>query len=361
MIFVVAPSGETWEFDGYLQTYGKELRGDIRILPLDEIVARQQVPLGSYVFLAIDQFSITEKVIAAQCWDKLRTAGADITLINNPSEVLLRHDLLKTCFERKRNSFRVWRALEGLGCRRFPVFLRRELDHDGSLTGLLHTRKELVHAVAKSLATGIRLRDLIVIEYCDTMDRSGIFRKYSAFIVGDTIVPHTLMHNRDWITKSKGRLIDAGTAREEFEYVQSNPHAKWLEQTFELAKTRYGRIDYGLRDGEPQVWEINTNPVIIRAPGADPLTEEQWRVRDPIRHLFFERFRTALEALDSTVDPGRTVRIDVSSGQLRKLAAEKLLRSRIQARKTALSLATDLVIRPLWRRAKRIGLFSSPG
>ncbi len=352
MIFFVAPWGETWQFEDYLQTYGKELLGRIRILTLDEIVAQQELPLGSYVFVAIDQLSATEKEIAAQCWASLRRAELDITLINEPSEVLLRYDLLKSCFERNRNGFRVRRALEFLRCRRFPVFLRRHCDHDASVSGLIYSRRSLAWAIARSMLAGCRLRDLIVVEYCDTMDGTGIFRKYSAFIVGGTIVPHTVMHSRDWVTKSHGRLIDPATAREELEYVESNPHAEWLRETFELAKIRYGRIDYGLRDGQPQVWEINTNPMIIRSASADQLTEEQIRVRDPIRQCFFPRFRAALEAIDSPVDPGRTIRIEVSSSQRRKLASEKQLHLRVRARKTALSRVADLMIRPFLRGVK---------
>ncbi len=131
-----------------------------------------------------------------------------------------------------------------------------KMHHQASLTGLLGTRKELVRAIARSLYAGYRLRDLIIVEFCNTADGIGMFRKYSAFIVGDRILPHTLMHSENWITKSHGRVIDATTAREELEYVQKNPHAKWLEETFALARIRYGRIDYGLLDGKPQVWEI---------------------------------------------------------------------------------------------------------
>jgi hypothetical protein len=270
MVFFVAPLGETWELEDYLQTYGKELTGRVGVLTWDQIVAQQELPLGSYVFLAIDQLSPAEKEIAAQCWEKLSQARSDITLINHPSEVLLRYDLLQASYERKQNTFRVRRAFDFLRCQEFPVFLRREHDHKASFTDLLRTRPELARAVAKSVSTGYRLRDLIVVEYCDTTDGAGTFRKYSSFIVGDRILPHTLVHSHNWITKSHGRLIDADTAREELEYVQSNPHSKWLRETFALAKVRYGRIDYGLRDGKPQVWEINTNPTIVRPVAAPP-------------------------------------------------------------------------------------------
>jgi hypothetical protein len=347
MIFVVTPSPETWEFEDYLHGYGMELSGRIRILTYDEIVARGEVPLGSYIFVALDQLTATEKEIAVQCCHELSKASSEVTLINHPSEVLLRYDFLKACFDRKRNSFRACRAFEFLSCGNFPVFLRSGLNHNGSLTELLYTQRELAVAVAKSLRRGYRLRDLIVVEYCDTRGPTGIFRKYSAFIVKDKILPHTLIHGTNWITKSHGRLIDADTAREELEYVQNNPHAKWLRETFELAKIHYGRIDYGLRDGEPQVWEINTNPTIIRRPGGDSISEEQRRLRDPVRKQFFPNFQVALAAIDSRADPSEIARIDVSPRQRRNLEIEKQMRLRVQARKTFVSQSAGLLVRSL--------------
>jgi hypothetical protein len=347
MIFFVAPVGETWELEDYLQGYGKELVGRASIVTWDQIVARRELSLGSYVFLAIDQMSPTEKEIATQCWEKLSQARPDIILLNRPSEVLLRYDLLQVCFKRKRNAFRVRRGFDFLRCNNFPVFLRLEHDHNAPLTGLLHTPRQLARAVAKSLYKGYRLRDLIVVDYCDTVDGAGMFRKYSAFIVGDRILPHTVMHSNNWITKSYGRLVDAVTAREEHEYVQKNPHDQWLRETFALAKIRYGRIDYGMRGDEPQVWEINTNPMIMRLASAAPIPEEQRRLRDPVRQVFFPSLQAAFEAIDSAADASQTIRIEVSPKQLRKLEKEKLLRQRVQARKTAFSQTASPLLRSI--------------
>jgi hypothetical protein len=210
------------------------------------------------------------------------------------------------------------------------------------------------------MARGFRLRDLIVVEYCDTMDRAGVYRKYSAFIVGETILPHTLTHNRDWVTKSHGRLIDADTVREEFDYINGDAHADWLRETFALARTNYGRIDYGLLNGRPQVWEINTNPTIARHAGADPLTEEQKQLRSLVRQHFQPRFQAAWEAIDSPADPDHTISVRVSERQRRKLAAENQLRLRIQARKTTFAAIANFLIRPLWRGAKRIRRVMTP-
>jgi hypothetical protein len=267
-------------------------------------------------------------------------------------EVLRRYDLLTTCFQRKRNAFRIHRAADFLQCQKFPVFLRVADDHNASLSGLLHSRKELARAVAKSLYRGYRLRDLIVVEYCGTADETGMFRKYSAFIIGDTILPHTLMHSQDWITKSQGRVIDAATAREEIDFVQSRDHLTWLRETFALAKIGYGRIDYGMLGGEPQVWEINTNPCIMRTACAPQLTAEQWRLRDPVRETFFPKFQAAFEAIDSAEDPTQTIPLEISPRQLRQLDAEKRHRLRVLARKTALSQTAGPILRSL-RRLRR--------
>ncbi|HEY6904140.1 MAG TPA: hypothetical protein VI216_07510, partial [Candidatus Acidoferrales bacterium] len=136
----------------------------------------------------------------------------------------------------------------------------------------------------------------------------------------------------------------------ELEYVQSNPHAEWLRETFALANIRYGRIDYGLLDGKPQVWEINTNPTIVRRPEAGPIPEEQRRMRDPVRQVFFPSLHSALEAIDSTADSSQTLPIEVSQRQRRKLDDEKRQRLRVQARRTFISQG----IGPVFRSVRRL-------
>ena len=41
----------------------------------------------------------------------------------------------------------------------------------------------------------------------------------------------------------------------------------WLRRVFAVAGVDYGRVDYGVLDGVPQVWEINLNPTIGRPAG----------------------------------------------------------------------------------------------
>jgi|SRR5262245_15741619 len=327
----------------YLQQYGGPLRSRIRIVTYDDIVTQKELPLGTYVFAAIDRLSPTEREIAAHCWQELSRASSDITLLNHPAEVLCRYELLQACFALKRNTFGARRAAEFYRQRCFPVFIRYECRHSGSLTSLLYNQWQLAGALAKQLLLGRCLHNLIIVEYCETVDSSGVFREYCAAITGDRIIPQALVHNYNWVTKWDGRLVDADKAREQREYVENNPHAEWLRETFALAKIRYGRIDYGLKDGVPQVWEINTNPMIVR-PAAAPtsLPEEQRNLLAPVREHFLRQFQEALAAIDSAVDSRQTIRIDVSRRQLRRLQAEKQFELRLRAVRGILAQAAHV-------------------
>ena len=339
MIFFVAPADDLEGITEYLQQAGPALGQRLATVTYDEIVARRRLSLGTYIFAAIDELTPTERKIATQCCEKLRQASPDLRLINHPAEVLLRYDLLRTCFDRGRNVFHVRRASEFHRCRRFPVFVRPAHEHLGSLTPVLHNRGQLARALVAIVGLGYRLRDLLIIEFCDTADSSGVYRMYSAAIVGDRIIPKTLIHNRNWITKWKGRLLDDDKAREQAEYIEGDPHAAWLKETFALARIGYGRIDYGVKDGVPQAWEINTNPTLVRRTGApSTMSAEQWKVLAPAQEAFLRRFQAAFEAIDSDMDPGRTVPIEISPRDIRRWNTEKRLKSRLLARRTAISL-----------------------
>jgi len=339
VIFFVAPREGIWGITEYLEQAGPALCRRLIPVTYDEIVARRCLSLGTYIFAAIDELTPTQWEIAMQCCERLRAASPDLRIINRPTDVLLRHELLQRCFELKRNMFRARHASAFYRCRRFPVFVRPAKEHLGSLTPLLHSRGALVRALIKTVAAGHRFQDLLVVEFCDTADPSGIYRVYSAAIVADRIIPKTLIHNRAWVTKWQGRLLDADKAREQAEYVEGNLHTTWLKETFALSGIGYGRIDYGVANGVPQVWEINTNPTLVRRTGApSTMSAEQWKVLAPAQAAFMKRFGEAFEAIDANVDPGRSIPIEVLPRQLYRLEREKRRRARLLDRRTAIGL-----------------------
>ena len=151
------------------------------------------------------------------------------------------------------------------------------------------------------------------------------------------ILPRHLFFSRHWVVKDWSVLTD-DLLREELEYLATNPHERQLREIFAAARIEYGRIDYSLRDGEMQVWEINTNPTLVRRTGAlSTMSADQWTVLAPAQEAFLRRFEAAFEAIDTDMDAGRTIPIDISPKQIRRLQAEKRLKSRLLARRTAIS------------------------
>jgi hypothetical protein len=57
---------------------------------------------------------------------------------------------------------------------------------------------------------------------------------------------------------------------EEYDFIATNPFAEALRPVFDIAGVDYGRVDFGLVAGRPQIYEINTNPDIkLRPPPGD--------------------------------------------------------------------------------------------
>jgi hypothetical protein len=172
------------------------------------------------------------------------------------------------------------------------VFLRIEDDHEGRRSGLLDDAAALSQAL-DTLAAEDRART-IVVEFCDVGDARGVYRKYAALVIGDTVIARHLLGSTDWQVK-EADLLDADLLREEVEYVDSNPHEHELREVFALAHVDYGRVDYSLLDGRMQVWEINTNPTLVM-PTYDPK-----RPRTPVRNRFTARLAPCWTELDQRV------------------------------------------------------------
>ena len=64
--------------------------------------------------------------------------------------------------------------------------------------------------------------------------------------------------------KFQGSEFSPRMAREEHDYVLSNPHEADCASSSRLRSVDYGRIDYAMKDGRIQTWEINLNPTIGR-------------------------------------------------------------------------------------------------
>jgi hypothetical protein len=182
-------------------------------------------------------------------------------VLNDPRRSLLRFELLRSLHEAGVNAFNAYRP--GETPVRFPVFLRPE-------SGFLKIAPRL-HDSLPRVPDG-----QIAVEFCDTADDAGVYRKYGAYVVDNRIVPRHVFFSRDWLVKGSD-LRDPNYLAEELDYVRANPHAAPLLEICRTARIAWGRVDYSLLDGRIQVWEINTNPLFV-LPGIEDGRDEVHRL-----------------------------------------------------------------------------------
>jgi hypothetical protein len=217
------------------------------------------------------------------------------------------------------NDFRAARASENLAGLRYPVFIRAERDHEGAISPLLHSAAAVEAGIGRALVQGHRLLDLLVVEFCATADEDGFYRKYAAFIVGNRVVARSLHYGREWMLKFHGNEYSRPMVQEELDYVLSNPHDVQLAEIFRVGRVEYGRIDYSIKDGRIQTWEINLNPTIGRGlrPSASKVPAELDRIRKETKDCFYSRFQKAWEAVDLAPDGQPAVPVSLDPGKTR--------------------------------------------
>jgi hypothetical protein len=238
----------------------------MQLLRYQDLLPTASLRPGAYIFADLESLSETGLSVARLAWNQLSASSLAVRLLNDPSKALNRFDLLSTLYREGVNRYRAVRAKDWRADLHFPVFVRCAQKHTGPLTPLLRTRTELQRALRYLRVHGHPISSLLVVEFCDTSDSKGITRKYAAFLVGDRVLPRHLFFNHEWMIKGGGPMdrspMDKRLEAEKNAYLYGNPHERWIKEIFRLAGIDFGRLDYGVLDGIPQVWEINTNPTI---------------------------------------------------------------------------------------------------
>jgi hypothetical protein len=262
--YLVTRGHDRYTMRRFRASWAGSLRDRIRVLPYERFPLLRAAEPGLYVFSDLERLRPDERAAAAELFARLASAGPAFRALNDPAKALARFDLLRAL---PGNGFRAWRATEPLDAVRLPAFVRAENAHAGSFTGLLRRREEIEPAIRRVLRRRWRLRreDLLVVEFLDTSDAGGTFRKYAAMRIGDALLPRHLFFGKDWVVKKAGAPDEARLAEEQ-EFLDAFPHREQVREAFETARIDYGRIDYAVADGRIQVWEINTNPVLVPNP-----------------------------------------------------------------------------------------------
>jgi hypothetical protein len=291
---------------------------------------------GPQIFAGLDQITPAQRELIARLWDAHAAAAPHAPRLNDPRRALLRFELLQRLWEQGLNRFRVYRVDQADEVTRFPVFVRHIHRHNGPATRLVHSQDELRWVLRALRVRGRRMRDHMIVEYCDVSGPDGLFRKYAAFRVGTHIIPSHVFASPRWTVKSTQNEPTEASVQEGLQFQRENPHAAWLARVFDLAGIEYGRVDYGVAGGVPQVWEINLNATLGRAEGQSRHTNlppALKALRDSGRDIFHAQLRAAFLELDLHQAAARVeAQVDVSlRARLRRDAERRARRERVTA------------------------------
>jgi hypothetical protein len=315
MIHFLVPANQDVGIRDYLDVAGTNLREDFSVLHYEHLARKSEFERGTYVLSALDQLSSPITELLSKIYEQLKESDG-VRFLNQPIKTLRRFELLTELNRGGLNEFRVAHAAGNLTDLRFPVFLRHERLHEGSMSPLLNSTREIRQAIGQALVQGHKLRDLLVIEFCDTSNETGYYRKYASFVVGDKVIPRSLNYGRDWMLKHAGTEFTMPMVLEELDYVTKNPHRDQLLKIFKLANIEYGRIDYAIKNDRVQTWEINLNPTIGRGlrPPSKPIAADLDAVREKVRRCFYQRFESAWREVQLPALNQPKIKVEVDPG-----------------------------------------------
>lgn len=264
--FLTVPQTNRFTISEFLFEYAPQMVPKIRFIDVDRIANGERVDAKTWIFVGLDEATDAKsrsQLLAVEA--KLRNENQRV--FNLPSRVLGRFEMLKRLREMGINTYNVHDAdPTQMVSWRFPVFVRPRYEHERtSILLQCPADAERLFAQHPQLAGPASM----VAEYVDTVEKGGvhdgIFRKYSVQRIGDRYIARHVIFSRNWITKTSD-LFDQAFANEDAAFVglkYALPPAPEVVMAFETAGIEYGRIDYGMHKGKPQIWEINVNPVVV--------------------------------------------------------------------------------------------------
>ena len=295
MLYYLTAARQAGAMAYFLQTSGKALAKRIHVVPYEQILAAGatlRLPRGTYIFSGLEIGLGTRyppaplRRAAIELHARLVELHGPDKVLNHPERTLNRYELLRALHACGMNAFNAYHP--GERPQRYPVFLRPG-------PGTLQAEPELIYSEAgyhAALALEPTGHERVAIEFCDTADSAEIYRKYGAFVIGGEVIPRHLFFSRTWFVKSAD-LTAPELVREELAYLEQNPHAEALRLACRVAQIGYGRVDYALLDGKPQIWEINHTPTVATPPPAEI------DLRKAVHQRFTELFTAALDRLET--------------------------------------------------------------
>lgn len=266
-----------------------------RLATYDDLFTFEHLPSAAYIFSDMDRLSPGQLAHAAISYRMLRKNG--LPAFSDPARFLGRYGLLRRLHQQGVNDFNAYRADSFEAPRRWPVFVRTEGNHKHPVSPLIGDQAELDRTIAQLVADGVPLATLLIVEYAAEEVRPGLFRKLSVYRVADRMIGYTCVHDNQWIVKyGKPGIAPPELYDEEYRFVVENPYGEEMRAIFDLAGLEYGRVDFGLVGGRPQIYEINSNPDVKLYPKSNGIEQ-----RDRSNEVFRANYLAALKAIDFDV------------------------------------------------------------
>ncbi|HEY9155515.1 MAG TPA: hypothetical protein VIM69_10310, partial [Opitutaceae bacterium] len=184
MIHFFTTDHHRYTIEDFVESWMPDGRERVRVVPYERWSVWRELPASVCVFTDLERLLPFETPMARDLADALLNDSKNYTVINQPGNYSGRFNLLKKLHAAQINRFNAVRFADDFSELRYPVFIRNETDHKGPITELLNSRVELDAAVEKLRSSKIDADHLIVVEYCDCLEKDGFFRKYSAVNVG---------------------------------------------------------------------------------------------------------------------------------------------------------------------------------
>lgn len=292
--FLTAPQTNRFAISEFVFEYARHLAPKIRYIDVERVANGERVDAKTWIFVghdeAIDARSRSQ-MLAVEA--KLRNDNQRV--FNLPSRVLDRFELLQRLRTAGINTFNVHDAdPRNVAAWRFPVFVRGRHTYE-NMSLLLHHKADAERLFAQH--PQFAGPDSMVVEFVDTADKGGVydgvFRTYSVLRVGTRYIARHVLFSKNWLTRTAD-IVDQALIADEAAFIGVRypaPLPTEIATAFETAGIEYGRIDYGMYKGKPQIWDVHVNPLVV------PRLSRMNSQRHKIQTISAKRVIDAFEAI----------------------------------------------------------------
>jgi hypothetical protein len=181
----------------------------------------------------------------------------------------------------------------------YPLIIRRDGIHMGQDVHLVSRPEEAEALIAarrhelETLPRAARPRgpfDLAV-EFIDTRDGEGLYRKWRSYVIGDRILPRMAARSRHWLVNFGSLILDEAAVEEDRAFVRNGEaNGDLVRAAARLTGADVVALDYGRRpDGSLVFWEANRHFLMLgdrgyeqpdRMQAATGRSDEERRVED---------------------------------------------------------------------------------